>query len=197
MLNKCPVLDKGFVATLNISLCDRRLAEIAQELKIDKSKLLPLASAAFVIKAPLFILINLAAADIKTVIGGNDGMEVYIPDISEIGVDDLSDKKAMAYHLKTTTEALLLSIKGLIIDGCDRFVAQTIAPVSTYATFIASASVPVWQEFCKQKTNHWQLEQYRAAIAGIMDVEWTTKESNCEAIEPQGKEGQSTTTKET
>jgi hypothetical protein len=172
LLNRIPVLDKGFVAPLTFDPTDLSCLEMEKEFKLSQSELKRIAYMTILIKCPLFVLLNFYKYGIKVLNVNNASVDAYVADESEIGTADCRTNKEIADHIAMTVKALLLSIKGFTMDGCDPHVAQTVAPVSTYVTVIASASVADWEHYVAQKSLPRQIELYRAVVDGIIKAEW-------------------------
>lgn len=174
LLNKEPVLDKGFVAPLEFSGGSRILQDLQDHYFRTKTnlKLLKLTKATLVIKCPLFVQLNLAQYGFDIVVTPSDDVEAYIPDVSMISGDSIQDKQNIADYMKATTEALLLNQKGMPMDGSSNFTAQLLTPITVYNEIIVSGNLELWLEYLKQKNLPKEMELYRCSIKSTLEAEW-------------------------
>lgn len=165
LLNKENVLDKGWVAPLQFIGGGRLLQELQDHYFKTKTniRLLTLSSATLVIKAPLFVQLNLQQYGLDIISTPSDSVEAYIPDISMIEGDSLQDRQHMAQYIKTTTEALLLNQAGIPMDGGSAFTAQLLTPISVYNEIIVSGRLELWINYLNQKNLPTEMQLYQAA----------------------------------
>lgn len=174
LLNKINLLDKGFVAPLCFSGGSRLLQDLQDHYFKTKTnlKLLDIASAALVIKCPLFVQLNLSQYGLSIIITPSDDVEAYIPDVGSIDGESLEDRTEIANYIKMTTEALLLNHKGITMDGGSRFTAQLLTPITVYNELVVAGKLANWLSFIKQKQLPKELEVYRKAVEEVLRVEW-------------------------
>lgn len=174
MLNKVPVLDKGFVAMFSRSMGEEDVRNARNILYRNRG------SEAFTdeihvhlyIKSPIFVQLSLGSKNISWKNSTEGATEAYIPNINEIRGRDLESSELIAEDIKQTTEALLLNPKAYQADACDIFISQTIVPISVYNTYLASASLSQWIKYIKQESLPGPINEYRKAILGILKAEW-------------------------
>ena len=174
LLNKMNVSGKGFVALLEVIGSGKILQSIQDEYFKTKYslKLLELSSATLIIKAPLFVQLNLSQSGLSVYSTPITEVEAYIPDLSEINGNSIEDREEMSNYIKITTEALLLNQQGLPMDGADTFTAQLLTPISVYSEIIVNGSLRQWITFLNQKNMPKQVEVYRIAIENLLRNEW-------------------------
>lgn len=174
LLNKLPVLDKGFVAPLVISGDGRLLQDIQDHYFKAKTnlKLLELCNVSLVIKCPLFVQLNLSQYGLNIITTPSDNVEAYIPDVSMIEGESLEDRQEIARYIEMTTEALLLNHSGIAMDGGSRFTAQLLTPITVYNELIVSGKLQQWLGFLKQKNLPKELEVYRSSVESIISTSW-------------------------
>lgn len=174
-INSQLVLDHGYIACLSTSNDGQALSNI-QTTYLSGSvnlKLLDIANATFLIKMPLFVQLNLSQYDLKIIPTNRlTEIEAYIPNIAEIKCTSPTEGQQIQEYLKQTSDALLLNNKGLTMDGCDPFIAQTQMPISVYNEAIVYGSLNAWLQFLKQDKLPAPVEAYRYQIEQIMLVDW-------------------------
>ena len=100
-------------------------------------------------------------------------VECYIPDISEINTGDHSVDKDIAEHMKQTIETILLTTKAFEKDKLDRFMSNTIIPVSVYNTVIVTASLTEWIKLIDGKRKlPYAIKAYTDVIKDAVEAEW-------------------------
>ena len=174
LLNKITVLDKGYIAPLSFSGNGRLLQEIQDEFfKTSVNlKLLNIASATLVIKCPLYVQMNLSQSGLSIISTPSDDVEAYIPDVSMISGESLEDRQNIQKYMQVTTEALLLNQKSMTMDGCSRFTAQLLTPISAYSTIIVHGNLNTWIDFLNQKKIPREIANYRNEIYEVLKIEW-------------------------
>ena len=174
LLNKLPVLDKGYVAYLDSSSNIKLLNDVALEFfkKTDGKFLTELSTLTIVIKCPLFVQCNLSLFNMKILATPADEAEAYIPNVGEIGTPEHDTNKLIADDMMRTTEALLINPKAYQHDGANRFISQVLMPVSTYTTLIVHGSYNDWRAFCNQNNLPNPIKGYVDAVNQIMKMEW-------------------------
>lgn len=174
LLNKIPVLDKGFVALLDASCAGATLNAIAKEFfKKDDSKFLrELSSMTMVIKCPLFVQLHLSTYNFNIINVPINEVEAYVPNVGEIGGSNVNDNRDISENIKATTDALLINPAAYEKDGCDRFISQVLTPISTYTTIIVQGSFNEWKKMCEQPKLPAPMKAYTKAVIQIANVEW-------------------------
>lgn len=174
LLNKIPVLDKGWIAVLEFSGGGRILQDLQDEYFKTKTniKLLNLASATLVMKLPLFVQLNLQQYGLDVITTPSDNIEAYIPDISMIDGNKLEDRQHMAKYIKATTEALILNSQGIPMDGGSDFTAQLLVPITVYNEVIVNGKLKQWISYLNQKSLPKEMGLYQSAIHGSLESEW-------------------------
>lgn len=178
LLNKINVLDKGFVALIASSGNARLLQDLQDHYFKTKVnlRLLDICNATMIIKCPLFVQLNLSQFGFNIVSTPSDEIEAYIPDVSNVSGDTLEDRQRITTYIESTTEALLLNHKGLVMDGADTITAQILTPISVYNELIVSGSLKQWVNFLNQKSLPTALESYSTVIASLLLSEWKNLE---------------------
>lgn len=176
MLNKIPVLDKGYVGAVDSALSGQVLKELQDEHyggKINR-ELLDQATLTLQIKCPVFVRQFLQQRGVLLTNIPEKEIECYVPDVSEISTGDLNTDKEIHEYMKSTSEALILTSKALKKDGLDRHMAQNLMPISVYNTVIASASLSVWMRAVsyKKKAPPYAIQAYADTICDVMEAEW-------------------------
>jgi hypothetical protein len=176
LLNRVPVLDKGYVALLDSSNTTQKLRDIGIECfntETYPTSLEELGTLTILIKCPLFLVLNLAKFDFKIIYTKFSAEEAYIPNAAEISASDMQISEEISDDINRTTEALLINPKAYIADGCDRFTSQVLTPINTYTTVIVHGSYLEWISFCSnQKKSPTQIESYQTEILNIIRAEW-------------------------
>ena len=134
LLNKIPVLDKGYVALLDSCNTTSKLREIGAEFYGGEypTSLEELGSMTVAIKCPLFFQLYLSKFNLKVIDGNNSTpLEAYIPNPGEVGAPERLDAEAISDDISRTTDALLINPKAYQADGCDRFISQLTTPINT------------------------------------------------------------------
>jgi hypothetical protein len=178
LLNKIPVLDKGYVALLDSCNTTSKLREIGTEFFGGEypTSLESLGSMTLAIKCPLFFQLTLSKFNFK-IIGAQDGptqrdVETFRPNAGEVAASDVVTSEAIADDISRTADALIINPKAYQADGCERFVSQVNTPLSVYTTLIVSGSYSEWCELAYQYKLPSVLEQYTIAIGQIITAEW-------------------------
>lgn len=175
ILNKLPVLDKGYVAIVDSSLSGKMMSKLEEEHfkgKINRD-LLDCASLTLQIRCPIFFQVYLQQRRMTVVNTIEKEVECYIPDISEINTGDHSVDKDIAEHMKQTIETILLTTKAFEKDKLDRFMSNTIIPVSVYNTVIVTASLTEWIKLIDGKRKlPYAIKAYTDVIKDAVEAEW-------------------------
>jgi len=175
MLNKTPVLDKGWVALFSGSPMRedfKRVLKTHFRGAID-NRITDMTNVMLSIKCPLFVQLTfseygLTCSSEKT----SEKPEAYIPDINAIGAQDLETGKTIQADIEMTTEALLINPQAYQSDHCDRFVSQVISPISIYNTLVVYGSLTSWMRYIEQVGLPKPIECYRKAIEDAIHGEW-------------------------
>ena len=175
LLNKIPVLDKGYVALLDSCNTTAKLREIGQEFYGGEypPSLEELGQMTLVIKCPLFVQLALSKFNLKVIDANNKTLqEAYIPSVGAIRATDVNTSQDISDDISRTTEALLINSKAYEADGCDRFVSQVLTPISVYTVIIVAASYSEWCKvgYCSRFPG--PIKVYADAIAQIIESEW-------------------------
>jgi hypothetical protein len=174
LLNKLPVLDKGYVAYLDSSCDSTLLKDVALGFfkRTDGKFLTDISTLTVVIKCPLFVQLNLSTYDLHIVVTPPTEIEAYCPNVGEVKASSLDTSKAIADDMERTTAALLINPTAYQKDGCNRFVSQVLTPINTYTTLIVHGSYNEWRRFCYQSNMPAGISSYADAVRQIMDMEW-------------------------
>ena len=173
MLNKIPVLDKGYVALISSSLDAKAMRELESRHfnnKINK-QLWELATLTLEIRCPIFVQIFFQQVGLSVINVVEKKVECYTPDLSEIGTGNHQTDKEIAEYMKQTTEALILTALAFEKDGLNRFTANSLMPVSVYNTIIVSGNLQKWINLLKKKTPS-PISMYVDTIYEIAENEW-------------------------
>lgn len=175
LLNKIPVLDKGYVALIDSCNTTSKLREMGAEFYGGEypTSLEALGSMTVAIKCPLFVQLTLSKYDLKVIDANNSGtLEAYIPNAGEVGAPDRLDATAIADDISRTTDALLINPKSYQADGCDRFISQLTTPINIYTTLIVSGKYSEWCKLAYEAKLPGPIKAYTAVIAQIIEAEW-------------------------
>lgn len=185
LLNKINVLDKGFVALVASSGNAKLLQDLQDHYFKTKvnTKLLDICSATLIVKCPLFVQLNLSQFGFNIVSTPSDEVEAYIPDISSVSADTLEDRQRIINYVESTTEALLLNHKGLVMDGADTFTSQMLTPINTYNELIINGSLKQWINYINQTNLPLPLMRYIQEVSSLLASEW----KNLEKLKKIGK----------
>lgn len=175
LLNKIPVLDKGYIALVDSCNTTCKLREIGAEVYGGEYPvaLEELGSMTVLIKCPLFVQLALSKFNFRIVdANGSRPLEAYVPNAGEIGAPERLDAEAIADDISRTTDALLINPLAYQRDGCDRFVSQLVSPISMYTTIIVSGSYSEWCKFSYQQNLPRAIAAYMNGLAQIIETEW-------------------------
>lgn len=180
LLNKRIVLDHGYVSLVGSTLATKEARLLCDALYKGQTPayINDMCQAAFVIKLPLFIQLNLTKFDIKLHDTVVEDVEAFCPNEGEVAANDLETSRMIADDIKRTTEALLINPHAYIADGCDRFMSQVIMPISIYNTVVATGSLSEWYKFCHQRNAPSAVKAYMNTVWDLVKAEWehvTTK----------------------
>lgn len=178
LLNKIPILDKGYVALIDSCNTTQKLRDMGSHfyggeypVDLENHGYLTLA-----IKCPLFVQIHLSKFNLRiTDANSNNGLshpEAYLPNAGEIGCPQRLDNEAISDDIARTTDALLVNPKAYQSDGANRFISQIISPINIYTTLIVSGSYKDWVEYIQPYMCPQPIKAYREAIENIIAVEW-------------------------
>lgn len=177
LLNKVPVLDKGYVAKFDSSGGSNKLNEIAVEhfKRLDGKFLTDISSLTLMFKCPLFVQLNLSIFGFRIITlpnVGSDQLEVYLPNIGEIGSPKLDVNQDIADDMARTSAALLMNHKAYQTDGCNRFMSQILTPINTYTTILVYGMYNDWSRYISQAGAPASIASYIDAASQIMKAEW-------------------------
>lgn len=174
LLNIENVLDKGEVAIISYSNDGKILQDIQNTyFKTEfKKELMSMATATMMIKCPLFVQLNLSKFNFDVITVPSDDIETYIPNVSEIKVNNIEDRRRIYKYIEQTNKALIMNAKGLPMDGVDPFIAQTTMPVSVYNKLIVHGNLNAWMSFLRQSGLPSPIASYRNKIREILSAYW-------------------------
>lgn len=174
MLNKTPILDKGYAALVSTSLPRKSFKMVQMRFFRGNinSRLLETPQLHLEIKCPLFVQLALTERGLCAVSLRDQKAEAYVPTVDQVGTADLKTSEAIQKDIEQTTNALTLNPKSYQMDGCDMFVSQVISPISMYNTILVSGSLQDWISFTSRKDLPKPIDMYRQAIADIILAEY-------------------------
>lgn len=173
LLNKIPVLDKGYVALRGCSLNGEEMRAIEKDHykgKINR-QLWDVATLTLEIRCPLFVQLFFQQFNLQVINTVEKDVEYYSPDVSEMNTGDHSVDLEVSSYIKQTSESLTITSKAMEQDGVDRFMANIVMPISVYNTVLVSGSLNQWIQLMKKKTPA-PISAYRDAIYTVAGVEW-------------------------
>ena len=174
LLNKIPVLDKGYVALIDSSNTTKKLREIDQEFFGGEypTVLEELGTLTLVLKCPIFIQLALSKYQFKIITArSSKELEAYVPLAHEIGSPDRQLNADIADDIERTTAALMINPKAYQADGADKFISQIITPINIYTTLVVHGSYNEWCKFIGAKSSS-LIEAYGSAVQQILEAEW-------------------------
>ncbi len=174
LLNKIPVLDKGYVALLDSSNTTSKLREIGEEFFGGEYpiSLEELGTMTVVMKCPLFVQLYLSKFNLKVINADSGPQEAYIPSAAAISANEVGISQDISDDISRTTDALLINPKAYQADGANRFVSQVLTPISTYTTLIVSGSYSEWCKTTCPSRLPLPISEYIKAIEQIIECEW-------------------------
>ena len=179
LLNKIPVLDKGYVALVTSCVSSEMMVDIKDEffkvsqLGAEETNMLgQMASMTLAIKCPLFVQLNLYKFGFRILTTKMDSVEAYVPNETEVKSSDLQVNRDISKTIYRTTEALLINPLAMQKDGCNKFISQVTTPISVYNTLIVHGTLNQWTVFGKQKGLPGPMEAYRDVISDILVATW-------------------------
>lgn len=179
LLNKIPVLDKGYVALISSCNTTQTLRDIGAEfyggeypVELESIGYMTLA-----IRCPLFFQIYLSRFELSIIDANNHKAtrthEAYLPNSGEVGAPDRQDSEAIADDISRTTHALLINPLAYQADGADRFISQVITPINVYTTLIVSGTYDKWTKLLSRNKNIPNpILEYINAIEQVITAEW-------------------------
>lgn len=177
LLNRVPVLDKGFVATYDSSCNSNKLNELAVEFykRLDGKFLAENSTLTVMMKCPLFIQLNLSQFNLRVTNlpnVGSDELDTYCPNPGEIGAGDFRVCQDISDDMKRTSIALLMNHKAYQVDGCNRFISQILTPINTYTTILVHGMYNDWNRFVSQNNAPAPIAAYTLAVDQLLKAEW-------------------------
>ena len=174
LLNRIPVLDKGFVALIDSCNTTAKLRDMGQEFFGGNYpvSLEELGSMTVVMKCPLFIQLFLSKFNLKVINADSGPTESYIPNPTEIKANDRFTCETISDDILRTTDALLINPKAYQADGCDRYISQIITPINIYTTLIVHGSYSEWCKLAYQERLPGPINGYTIALQQIIEAEW-------------------------
>lgn len=174
LLNKIPVLDKGYVALIDSCNTTSKLRDMGSEffggeypISLEK-----LGSMTVAIKCPLFVQLYLSRFNLKIINTDNNLLEAYIPNAAEIGCIDRQDGETISDDINRTTEALLINPRAYQADGADRFMSQVITPINVYTTIIVQGSYEEWCSVISTQKIPTPIQSYTKILKQVLEGEW-------------------------
>jgi len=177
-----PVLDRGYVKLIGASPDQSQMLYVSSLLsgRLD-DKTLALSNVLLEVKCPLFIRVQLTDLGFKTLsCRSPEELEAYIPVQTDIRSASMETDQELQASIQQTTEALLLNVKGYVMDGCDRQAAQVIAPVSTYTTVLVQTDLATLMVFFKKKGLSNVMNLYRKAFLEAAVQQWKDIKTICQ-----------------
>ena len=172
LLNKVPVLDKGYVALVDSMNGTHHFQDLRDEFKgVSISQLERLTSATILVRCPVWFQLRLSLSSLTMVGAPNMPVEAYIPNLGEIGTEDRATNEAISDDIARTTAALLMNTKAYKADGADSFVCHIMTPMNTYTTLLVSGTLHEWRELI-DSNGPAPMKAYLTAIRQIINVEW-------------------------
>lgn len=173
LLNKLPVLDKGYVALVSSGNNGEILRNIRELTDIPFHDLVPLSSLTLAIKAPLFVQIYLSKFRFDILNIMQEKPEAFTPDLTDVNCPDPKVGTMIAEDMKVTTAALLINPKAYQKDGCDYFISQVITPISVYNELIVHGPLEQWLKFTQSMADVPKpIQAYILAVSDIIRNEW-------------------------
>jgi hypothetical protein len=174
LLNKIPVLDKGYVALLDSCNNSTKLKDINDEFFSGKAlSLEELGTMTVVMRCPLFVQLALSKFSFKILNAANDlETEAYLPHAGEVGSPERGTSAIISDDIARTTAALLINPKSYQADGCGRFISQVITPINVYTTLIVHGTYNEWYKYTQQRNLPGPMRSYTDAIKQILTCEW-------------------------
>jgi len=179
LLNKIPVLDKGYVALIDSCNTTQKLRDIGEEFfgGTYPTSLEELGSLTVVIKCPLFVQLNMSKYNFKvinTILFEGATIEAFCPNPGEIGARERSTCEDISTDIARTTDALLINHKAYVADGANNFISQILTPINIYTTLIVQGSYTEWCKFAYQRPSPFPkpIEAYTIALQQIITAEW-------------------------
>lgn len=175
LLNKIPVLDKGWVALYSSSLMREDFMSVLKSHyrgAIDH-RILDMTYVMLSVRCPLFVQMTFPEHGLSVSTDRSSSTpEAYIPDVSEVNAQDLETSRLIQQDIQQTTEALLINPKAYQTDNCDLFISQVISPISIYNTLIVHGTLTSWIRYIEQGSLPRPVEAYRRAIEECLYGEW-------------------------
>ncbi len=171
LLNKIPVLDKGYVALIDSMNGTHHFQHLRDEFRIPIDKLEKMATASLVIRCPVWFQLRLSLSSLTIVGAPNKPLEAFLPNAGEIGTEDRATNEAISDDIARTTAALLVNPKAYRADGADSFISQVMTPMNVYTTLLVSGTLAEWRELIGH-AGPAPMEAYLLAIRQIINVEW-------------------------
>lgn len=172
LLNKLPVLDKGYVALISSSNNGEVLKNIQGLASIPLAELVSISSLTLAIKCPLFVQLYMSKFSFRIFNIQQEQVEAFTPDVTDVNVADHSLGTIIADDMARTTAALLINPKSYQKDGCDHFIAQVITPISVYNELIVYGSLEKWVRFSEAQDLPKPIQAYADMVKEIVRNEW-------------------------
>lgn len=177
MLNKIPVLDKGYIALHSCAPDGKDAVQLSKDFfrgNMD-TRIFDITHVNIQIKCPLFVQMTFPEHGLKYVVQRAQGNpEAFVPTIAEVNAMSLEASQAIQADIEQTTAALLINPKAYQMEHCDLFVSQVISPISVYTTLMVSGNLSSWLSYIDQNAFPSSIESYRKAIHGAIFAEYSS-----------------------
>lgn len=168
LLNRIPVLDKGYVALIS----SHNNGLTLEKLSLGHTEYHTLGRLTLAIKCPLFLQLNLGKFNMRIISMSTSKVEAFLPDMTDIGASDRETAEVIADDIVRTTEALLINPKAYQQDGCDKFISEVLTPISVYNELVVDAPLSEWIKFIQQDRAPKPIRAYQGVIKDIINNEW-------------------------
>lgn len=172
LLNKLPVLDKGYVALISSSNNGEVLKNIKLLADVPFAELASISSLTLAVKCPLFVQLYMSKFSFRIFNIQQDQVEAFQPDFTDVQGIDIETSTIIADDILRTTAALLLNPKSYQKDGCDRFISQVITPISVYNELVVYGSLEQWVRFSESQGLPKPIQVYADMVKEIVRNEW-------------------------
>lgn len=175
LLNKIPVLDKGYVALHSCTPSGQDLHLLSKQYfkSAFNSKATKVAHINMEIKCPLFVQLTFTEHELNCFSEkANNKIEAFIPSVAEVNAENLEASEAIQRDIEQTTNALLINPKAYQSENCDFFISQLVSPISIYNTLLVAGSLSSWLTYVRQMALPGPIEAYRKAIEAVIVAEY-------------------------
>lgn len=176
LLNKTPVLDKGWVALYTSSLEGEDFKHVLKShfRGVIDHRILDMTYVMMSVRCPLFVQLTFPEHGLLCSTDRTIGpLEAYIPTVNDVNAHNLETSTLIQNDIESTTAALLINPRAYQSDNCDLFISQVISPISIYNTLIVHGSLTSWMRYIEQRSLPRPIEAYRKAIEDCIHGEWS------------------------